>query len=309
MDTINHFDELNKQITVVKDRVRGVVHRMSNGLYLHGRPGTSKTHTVRSTLDLLAVNYTASSGHLTPIGLFDLLAENEDRIIVLDDVSAIFNAPIALQLLLTALGNPHDGSRKRLVKYKTAKETRVVRFDGGIICMSNLALEGHHHEVLAALRDRINVIHYEPSDDQIIALILKLADDGVGGTNTRDARMVATFLIDECKLREVRPSVRLFVDKAIKDFQLWNAGKCEAHWRDLVVSNLEQALVELQHEPRNLSRAEEIEAEQRIALDIYLNFSGRAERVAEWEQRTKKKQASLYRRFDELKKAGRLSAG
>src|SRR4051794_7817813 len=122
MDSKAHFDDLMRQIKVVKDRVRGVVHRHSNGVYLYGRPGTSKTHMVRSTLDLLAVNYTHHSGHLTPIGLFDLLDENRDRIIVLVDVSAIFNAPIALQLLLAALGNPHDGSKIRYIRYKTAKE-------------------------------------------------------------------------------------------------------------------------------------------------------------------------------------------
>lgn len=100
------------QSTVIKDRVRGVFHGRSNGLYLHGRPGSSKTHIVRTTLDLLAANYTAHSGHLTPIGLYDLLEENADRTLVLDDVSSILNAPIALQLLLAALGNPHDGTKR-----------------------------------------------------------------------------------------------------------------------------------------------------------------------------------------------------
>ena len=118
--------------------------------------------------------------------------------------------------------------------------------------------------------------------------------------------MVATFLLDQCKLRSVRPSVRLFVDKAIKDFQLWASGKCEAHWRDLIISNLEQSLVDLQHDTRDLSRAEQIEAERRITLDIFLGFPSRAERVAEWETRTGKKQAAFYRRLAELKQDGRL---
>ena len=105
-----HFDSLTTQLKIVKDRVRGVVHRKHTGLYLYGRAGTGKTYTVRSLLDRLAVNHTYSSGHLTPIGLFDLIQANQDRVIVLDDVSSIFNQPIALQLLLAALGNPHDDS-------------------------------------------------------------------------------------------------------------------------------------------------------------------------------------------------------
>ena len=303
---MSDYEKLMREVTVAKDRIRGVVHDQSTGLYLYGRPGTSKTFIVRSTLDLMAVGYTANSGHLTPIGLFDLLEENNDRIIVLDDVSAIFNQPIALQLLLAALGNPHDGSGIRTVKYKTARESRVVKFSGGVICMSNLPLDGHHQEVLAAIRDRVNVIHFDPSDDQIIALIFKLANDGIGGVDPVDAMTVASFLIAECKSHSVRPSIRLFVDKALKDFKLWNTGKCEAHWKDLVVSNLQQQLIELKQDVRDLSREENSEAERRIALDIYLSFVDRVDRITEWVQRTKKSQPSFYRRDKELKQDGRL---
>ncbi len=306
MEANGHYEELMRQITIVRDRVRGVVHGHYNALYLYGRPGKSKTHTVCTTLDVLAVNYTLSNGHLTEIGLFDLLSENRDRIIVLDDISAIFNKPISLQLLLAALGNAHNGSRTRYVQYKTAKETRVVPFTGGLICISNLPLDGHHNEVLGALKDRAFVINYEPADEQIIALILKLADDGLDGVPPVKARMVATFLIEQCKLLGVRPSVRLFVDKAIKDFKLFDAGKCEAHWRDLVVSNLKEQLVELQHETNDLSRAEQTEAERRIALDIFLNYETREERVEAWKAKTGKSQSAFYRRITELKKGGRL---
>lgn len=309
MDSSNSLKELMQQIKVVKDRVRGVVHGQSNGVYLHGRPGTSKTHMVCSTLDTLAASYTYSNGHLTPIGLFDLISENRDRIIVLDDVSAIFNQPIALQLLLATLGNPHTESKSRTVRYKTAKETRLVPFTGGIISISNLPLDGHHHEVLAAIKNRAFVINYEPTDEQIIALITKLAEEGVGGVPPSKAKMVATHLLDECKARGVRPSVRLFVDKAVKDYKLFEAGQCETHWRDLIVSNLEQQLVELKHPTTDLSRAEQVEAERRIALDIYLSFGTRAERVEQWQARSGKSQAAFYRRITELKDSGRLPGG
>ena len=127
----DQYASLMRQVKIVKDRVRGVVHRKCNGVYLYGRPGTSKTHTVCTTLDNLAVNYAYSNGHLTPIGLFDLIMENRDRVIVIDDVSAIFNQPIALQLLLAALGNRHDDTGVRYVRYKTARGDEVVAFRGG----------------------------------------------------------------------------------------------------------------------------------------------------------------------------------
>jgi hypothetical protein len=71
------YDELMRQIKIVKDRVRGVVKGTYNGLYLYGRPGTSKSFSICSTLDTLGVKYEYSNGHLTPIGLFDLIKKIE----------------------------------------------------------------------------------------------------------------------------------------------------------------------------------------------------------------------------------------
>lgn len=302
----DHFQSLERQLKVIKDRVRGVVHGISNGMYIYGRPGTSKTHTVRTTLETLGASYQYQNGHITPIGMFDTIASNRDRIIVLDDVSSIFNQPIALQILLGALGNTHDGSNIRWVSYKTAKGDQSVPFTGGIICISNLPLTGHNKEVLAALNDRVNSINYDPSDEQMEALIFKIAESGVGGVATKKAKMVATYLIEQSKLRSIRPSVRLFVDKAIKDFILHEAGLCETHWKDLIVSNLEEQLIDLKHPVNDLSRADQTAAERRIALEIYLAHSNRAERIAAWNERTRKGQSAFYRRLDELKRSGKL---
>ncbi|WP_442508324.1 hypothetical protein SH528x_007293 [Novipirellula sp. SH528] len=307
MKAVNYYDELMLQLKVVKDRVRGVIKGTCNGLYLHGSPGTSKTHTVCSTLDELAVKYTYSSGHLTPIGLFQLLADNHDRVIVLDDVSSVFNQPIALQLLLAALGNRHDSSGVRRVRHTTAKSDSVVEFSGGIICISNLALKSHGNEVIKALGDRVYIINYEPTEDQIIAMIEHIASEGIDGVAPSDARNVATFLIKECNRRNTRPTVRMFVDKAIKDFELFTMGGSELHWHDLIISNLEQQLVVLSQPTTDLSTAEKKEAEKRIALDIYVTIDAPTERVSAWKERTGKSQPSFYRRVDQLKKEGRLS--
>lgn len=306
MNDKQHYNELMTQIKIIKDRIRGVVRGHTNGIYLHGRPGTSKTFTVDSTLKKLGVDYVPSTGHLAPIGLFNLLAENRDGIIVLDDVTAIFSQPIALQLLLAALGNPPDGSRTRQVKYKTANKEQVVAFTGGIIGISNLPLAGHHHEVLAALNDRIYVIGFEPPDEQIYALIQHLAKKGLPGVSPAKAQMVARFLRAECKRRDIRPSVRLFVDKAIPDYRLFAAGETETHWRDLIRSNLEQQTVELEHPTKSLRRADQIEAERRIAQDVCRTFETRAERVEAWTARTGKSEPAFYRRLADLKNSGHL---
>jgi len=112
------LQELQQRLAVVRDRVRGVARRHYTGFYLFGRPGTSKTYTVRTTLDELNFAYEYHLGHLTPMGLFDLLAEQHDRVLVLDDVSEILTNRIALQVLLAALGNQPHATGTRIVKYR-----------------------------------------------------------------------------------------------------------------------------------------------------------------------------------------------
>lgn len=302
----HHLCSLLEQTKIVKDRVRGVVHGKYTGMYLFGRPGTSKTHIVRSTLDLIDVNHTYSNGHLTPIGFFDLLQSNHDRVIVIDDISSLFSQPVALQLLLAALGQPHNTSSIRWVQYKTAKGEIKVPFSGGIIAISNNSLDGHHNKVLSAIRDRIYAINYEPSDEQIIALIENIASKGTRALSSSICMSVFRFLISECQNLNIRPSVRLFIDKALPDYELWDAGLTETHWKDLIRSSLEQQLVELQHPSSDLSRTEQIDAERQIALDILMRFNSQSERIKQWKTRTGKSQAAFYRRTKELKLKGEI---
>ena len=84
MNRSNALIDLDKQQSLIRDRVRQVAKGNANGMYLHGRPGISKTYLVRQTLDDLRVRYAYDNGHLTPGGLFDLIAVNSKNVIVLD---------------------------------------------------------------------------------------------------------------------------------------------------------------------------------------------------------------------------------
>lgn len=108
--------ELTRRQAIVRDYVRGVARQYDTGLYLFGRPGTAKTHTVRSILEKeIREIYAYQRGHLTPVGLFELIAEHPDEVIVLDDLVTIFRSDIALQILLSALeARQAAGQRERL---------------------------------------------------------------------------------------------------------------------------------------------------------------------------------------------------
>lgn len=310
MDVSNNsqspLQSLRNRQSLIRDRIRAVVYGKANGVYLHGRPGVSKTYIVKTSLKELGQRFEYSCGHLTPIGLFELLEQNPDSVIVLDDVSVIFSQPQALQILLAALGSPPDGSRTRIVKYKRANVERVVHFSGGIIAISNLQLEGHSDQVLGALQDRVHLMSYEPTDAEIEAEIYHIASTAPRDVASVDATLVAQFLLEMCRESGVRPSIRLYMDKALPDFDLWQKGQSESDWRDLLRSSVQQMVIAQVHPLRNISRKEQIAGERRLVQELCAMFPGRLDRVGAWKARTGKSQAAFYRRFNELKQEGRL---
>lgn len=290
--------ELDRKLAIVRDRVRGVALHRQAGFYLHGRPGTSKTHTVRTTLERLKTPYTYQNGHLTPIGLFELFEEHADSIIVLDDVSGIFAQPAALRILLAALGSQPGGERR--VHYKRQNKSVEVIFRGGVIAISNLELHGN--EVIAALKSRVQTLDYNPTDKQIIALMRHIATEGYHGgdlkLSPKECTQICDFLLLECESLAIRPDVRQLVDKAYADYLLWKSGQSETHWQDLIRSSLHETLIELKHgvdlkssirvptkkeeEAAELSRLEEILDEHTdpdARLEAFVNETGKSKRT------------------------------
>ena len=71
---------------LIRDRVASVVHRYHTATYIVGRPGTSKTHTVREELERLEIPWVYQNARMTPMGLFGFIAEHPEHVIVLDDI-------------------------------------------------------------------------------------------------------------------------------------------------------------------------------------------------------------------------------
>jgi hypothetical protein len=293
------LDELHRCLAVVRDRVRGVALRRYAGFYLFGPAGSAKTFTVRNTLDEEKFPYIYQDGHLTPMGLFDLLAEHHDKVIVLDDVSALLGNKIALQILLAALGSQPDRPGERIVKYRRQGSEATVRFMGGLILISNLDL--HNQPLLEALKSRVHYLHYNPTDEQIAALMRSIAANGRKDLSSKDARAVAEFVIEKSRSVGIRLDVRLLVDKAIPDFLQWRSGQAEMHWRDLVTTTLKQQLVRLEHTTEaHRARWEWKREEQAIVRAIVSEHRSREQQLAAWVEETGKSERAFYRRLREL---------
>ena len=300
---VDHLEELSRRQSVVRDRVRGVALRHHPGFYLFGRAGTAKTYSVCKTLDEEGCKYHYHSGHLTPMGLFDLLAEYYDCVIVLDDVSELFAQRIALQLLLAALGNQPGEAGVRIIKYRRQGREITIRFTGGIIMISNLEL--HAGPVLDALKSRIHCLRHNPSDEQIAALMRAIAAKGWPAANPKlapdECLEVADFLIAESLRLGGHLDLRLLVDKAFPDYLQHQDGDAETHWKDLIRTTLEEQVVDLKHTAiAKATRKETKDQEHELIRELLDQYETREERVAAWESETGKSERAFYRRLEEI---------
>lgn len=302
------LEDLHRRQAVLRDYVRGVAKQYSTGLYLYGPPGTAKTHTVQSTLDHeIKEIYAYKRGHITPVGLFELIAEHRDEVIVLDDLSSIFKSDTALQILLAALEHPQASDFSRRVGYKRQGCEMSVRFRGGIICISNLEL--HDAELLMAFKSRVNTLNYAPSNAQLGALMLDIASRGwpshakTPTIRPDEARQITEFVIGELLRLDCRFDLRLLVTKAFPNYQQWKDGEAETDWHDLVTASIEEHLVELRP-PEGLATSREDRKEQEHALirEILTVHGTREAQVQAWSQRTGKSERAFYRRRAEIDK-------
>jgi len=295
--------ELDRRLGILRDRIRAVATKRTNGLYLCGRPGTSKTFTVKTTLNNLDTTYFYHDGHITPMGLFELIQEHHDKVIVLDDVSEIFRQKQALQILLAALGSQPDDTGTKVVKYRRQGLEQRVNFTGGVIAISNLELQ--KDSLLQALKSRVHYQRYEPTDEQIVALMYSIAANGFV---RRDITLspnqsceVVDYLVAECSRLAVRPDIRLLVDKSLPDYMMWLSKMTETDWRDLVTSTVEEELIALKHTPTKptLGRSDRKFSEQQLASDIANMHSKRSDRITAWKTQTGKSERAFYRRLKE----------
>ncbi len=298
--------ELSQRQAVVRDYVRGVARQYSTGLYLYGAPGTAKTHTVQAVLDdEIRDIYAYKRGHVTPLGLFELLADHREEVIVLDDLSNILRSDTALQLLLAALEHPSAPDFGRRVEYRRQGRAQSFSFRGGVICISNLEL--HDAELLSAFKSRVHVLNYAPTDAQLGALMLAVADRDwpvaarVQTIAPEQAREVAAFVIGEKLRLGCRFDLRLLFNKAYPDYQQWRDGETESDWRDLVTASIEEHLVAVRHsEPSALSREDRLEEERAVVRDILHQYGSREEQLGAWARRTGKSGRAFYRRLAEM---------
>jgi hypothetical protein len=248
--------ELDGKLLVARDRIRQVARGQATGFYWHGRPGTSKTHTVLATLEEVGIEHRYHRGHITPGGLMEILERHFDGIIVLDDVSAIFDDKKAVQYLLAALGRqqgrPLDMGYHRMGKHIS------FQFHGGIICISNLPVTPIG--MLAAFKSRVRTLQHNPTGLMLIALCRhRIVKDGWPAGDPKltaeEINEVIDWVEQEAGRLNVPVDLRMILEAALPDYLAWKEKQTEAFWKDLVTTTLEEEVSSLAYTPPGGSRA------------------------------------------------------
>lgn len=267
--------EFESKLQLIRDRVLSVVEGYQSGVYLVGRPGTSKTFTVKEELERLGKPWILANARMTPWGLFCFLADHPEHVVVLDDITSLFKNSQAMQVFLAALdGQPGE---PRLVTYKSKDKNERIWFSGAVIAISNIPLRCD--PLARALGSRIVVLEHEPSDEDVVAFMKHLATQGFMDLSSDECLEVAEFLIAETRAMDQRLDLR-HLTKAWQDYRQTTHGNALTIWQDLVRSSLQKQVTE----PVSITtKKEEIEVQRQLVRELMEKFpDDRHSQLAEW---------------------------
>jgi len=154
------------------------------------------------------------------------------------------------------------------------------------------------------LRAESNYLCYNPSDEQIIALMRKIASHGRSTKpklTPAQCGVVAEFLIAESQRLGCRLDIRLLVDKAFLDFAQCRNHNTETHWKDLVRAMLQEQVSTFEYTRKPVGGRKMLkEMEQQIVREISATYLTTAEQITVWQAQTQKSERAFYRRLKEI---------
>ncbi len=267
--------QLETKLQLIRDRVASVAHRYHTACYLVGRPGTSKTFTVRTELERLEEPWAYQNARMTPMGLFDFLAEHPEHVIVLDDIGSLFKNDQAMQILLAALDG--DPGQPRIVRYKSKDKEQTINFTGTVIAISNVPLRCD--PLARALGSRIVMLEHEPTDDEMAAFIRHLSADGSADLSPDECLEVAEFVISETRENDLRLDLR-HLRKGWQDYRQVKHKRAKTCWQDLVRTSLLKLAREMLIP---MSKHEDIEQQRLLVIELLERYpNDRQKQIAEW---------------------------
>lgn len=231
---------INQRFQFVEQLVSMVATKQTPSCIITGEGGLGKSYTVMKSLrecglkDISEFDVGATvpnmsafrvvKGFSTAKGLYRILYENQNNIVVFDDCDSILKDPDAMNLLKGAL----DSFDKRLITWNTSTDTdslpRFFQFKGGVIFISNMDSE----KIGQALRSRSMNVDLSMTADQKIDRMEYIMNSGeflpeVPSTYKQDALSVIRDFKTDAKELSLRTLITVS--------KIRNSGN--ANWKDL----------------------------------------------------------------------------
>ena len=301
-----HYETYLRNQQMVVDRVTGIVNRRHNGLYVWGETGVGKTFSIERTLeeaqDRGLRSYRKLEGKCTPIGLYELARDFPDHILFLDDDPMLVQDRLSQQILLHLCGDgrmdPESGRNVRTITNIKSKGRERCQFTGSVVITNNVRLA--NMPVLRALQGRIRTYHFRPTTSELVAMLRHLAEtEDHPEVDLEERREICEFIIAECEHSQQQLDLRL-LKHAISDYTQWKRGEVKVHWRQLVVSSMQDHFSPAQAPTREDQKHQE-QAQITDLIDEACRTGGSKESVVEgWMAATGKQKTAFYDRRKEL---------
>lgn len=192
---MQHTEKIKSFISVIlsSDRFHMVV--------VVGPPGWAKTHSTREALNGVNTSYELIGAYTTPLALYNKMAENCSKVLVIDDSAGIFNSAQSLAILNAASWPGVDNSLDRIVKWNSTSELAVCDsfvFTGKLIVITNSLPESPQ---IAALLNRSFLYRISISSSEVSSLLRGAINRSLHFEDKTKALSVVEFL--EAKAEEL----------------------------------------------------------------------------------------------------------
>lgn len=219
-----------KRFEYVSSLVDMVAQGISPSILVTGLSGIGKTFLVRQRLHENGLkeneHYVQVMGHSSPMGLYKVLYEHSNQIIVFDDCDSVFKDDVSINILKSAL----DSYDKRRVSWQSTRMPDDMEpefdFEGQIIFVSNLTSD----RVDEAVKSRTFVIDLQMSRKEICQYLWTLIDNLEKDMSLEDKQNVLTVLEERCDSFE-QFNIRTFI-KACRVYKVAQNGNKD--WKEML---------------------------------------------------------------------------
>jgi hypothetical protein len=161
-----------------EDLVMMVIRQMAYACVLISEGGLGKSYLVQTLLmEHCSKNSVYHTGHISPLALYKLLHDNNNKIIVLDDMEELLSNDTNIGILKPALWQVKN---KREITWGTTSDAlgnypQRFTFNGGLILLLN-EIKRENHPLIQALMSRAVVHRIELNFEQKLKIMKQIID-------------------------------------------------------------------------------------------------------------------------------------